>query len=191
MGWLILCAGQSRRFGANKLVARIGPEHVVLSQVLQNLITTSEPVFAITRSTDDATANLLSDLSVDYGSCPDADAGMGHSLAWGVSQILSWSWCGVALGDMPYVTPATLKLLAKSASHNSIVIPVVNTGEGQEKWGHPVIFGQSYYPELQGLSGDQGARSLLKKHHCAVIRVPVADEGVLIDIDTPEDLENI
>jgi molybdenum cofactor cytidylyltransferase len=38
------------------------------------------------------------------------------------------------------------------------------------------------------LRGDEGAKSLLKKHEALLVKVPIGDPGVLRDIDRPEDL---
>ena len=52
--------------------------------------------------------------------------------------------------------------------------------------GPPSIFPASCFPELQALSGDRGARSVLERHAERVVRVPSAAASV--DIDTPQDM---
>lgn len=39
------------------------------------------------------------------------------------------------------------------------------------------------------ISGDKGARELIKKFENRVLEVPCVDDGVLIDVDTPDDIE--
>jgi molybdenum cofactor cytidylyltransferase len=51
-----------------------------------------------------------------------------------------------------------------------------------------VLFAARYLDELGALAGDVGARALLERHAADVGRVPVADDGVLVDVDTPETL---
>lgn len=53
-------------------------------------------------------------------------------------------------------------------------------------FGVPAIFGRKFFPNLMGLSGDQGAKKILKKEMEIVIGVPFP-EGQL-DIDTPQDI---
>jgi molybdenum cofactor cytidylyltransferase len=51
-----------------------------------------------------------------------------------------------------------------------------------------VLFGARYFSALRMLEGDTGAREILKQHAALVREVPVTDSGVLLDVDTPQDL---
>jgi len=64
------------------------------------------------------------------------------------------------------------------------VIPV-NGG----RRGNPVLFDRSVFQELEGISGDVGAKTVVKENAAKVLEVEVDDEGVLRDIDTPSDLK--
>jgi molybdenum cofactor cytidylyltransferase len=46
----------------------------------------------------------------------------------------------------------------------------------------------SFYEELLGLRGDEGAKRLLDAHENRLVKIPVGDPGVVRDIDTPDDL---
>lgn len=59
----------------------------------------------------------------------------------------------------------------------------------ERKRGNPVLWGARYFPELQTLEGDVGARRLLAEHHEDVCEVNVSGEGVLTDVDTPQALD--
>ena len=54
--------------------------------------------------------------------------------------------------------------------------------------GHPVGFGQEYRDVLLNLKGDAGARSVLKQHKSHLHYLDVDDPGILMDVDTPDDL---
>jgi molybdenum cofactor cytidylyltransferase len=116
-----------------------------------------------------------------------AHLGMGHSLAAGIATVGNWDYAFVALGDMPFVAASTLARLERvlrAAGTDAIVQP---SCEG--KPGHPVGFGNSHFSALQSLSGDTGARSIIKNLNDQVIEVPVSDPGVLQDVDQPADLD--
>jgi molybdenum cofactor cytidylyltransferase len=101
-----------------------------------------------------------------------------HSLA---STPVPQAWL-VALGDMPFVAPATLRALADAlAAGAGIAAPVM---DGRR--GNPVGFGAVHLDALLALRGDEGARRLLKT--CPVTEVPVDDPGIFRDIDLPADL---
>jgi molybdenum cofactor cytidylyltransferase len=54
--------------------------------------------------------------------------------------------------------------------------------------GHPVLFAAALFPRLAALSGDSGARALLDDLGPGLALVESDDPGVLLDIDTPDDL---
>ena len=115
--------------------------------------------------------------------CGDADSGMAaslvHAIAHSLPQADAWL---VALGDMPFVAPATLRSLLVALEEGAgIAAPVF---EGRR--GNPVAFGAQHLPALLALKGEHGARALLKSE--AVTEVAVDDRGILRDIDTPADL---
>ncbi|ALM83412.1 NTP transferase domain-containing protein [Bordetella sp. N] len=87
----------------------------------------------------------------------------------------------VALGDMPWVTPATLQAICQAGAGHPIVAP-----EYDGRRGHPVAFAWDLLPELARLDGDTGARVLLQRH--GVHLLPCHDAGVLRDVDTIADL---
>jgi len=53
--------------------------------------------------------------------------------------------------------------------------------------GHPVGFSAELYSELVTLSGDEGARRIVARYPAHGQEVD--DRGVLVDIDTPAELE--
>lgn len=59
------------------------------------------------------------------------------------------------------------------------------------KRGNPVLWAPHALPSLMHLSGDEGARALLKRLGDAVLAVPVQNPGILIDVDTPAALRKV
>lgn len=116
-------------------------------------------------------------------SLPD-ELGMGHSIRAGVVARPEAAGWIVLPGDMPTVQPKTLQSVARALDQHSIAYAQYR---GQR--GHPVGFSAELYSELARLSGDQGARRLVARY--AAHAVEVDDPGVLIDVDTPADLERV
>jgi molybdenum cofactor cytidylyltransferase len=54
------------------------------------------------------------------------------------------------------------------------------------KRGNPVLLGRRFFAELQTLQGDVGARHLISDYPEQLTEVPMPDESVLLDLDTPE-----
>jgi len=120
----------------------------------------------------------------------DAARGMGASLAAAARHLLARHGDDsavpphgvlVALGDMPWIAPDTLRAVCAAGLAHPVVAPAY---EGRR--GHPVAFAWHLLPELARLDGDTGARDLLQRH--GVHMLPCDDAGVLRDVDTVADL---
>jgi molybdenum cofactor cytidylyltransferase len=86
---------------------------------------------------------------------------------------------------MPYVTPATVAAVQKQMESGAgIVVPMYGAHRG-----HPVGFSRRFRSALVCLRGDIGARAIVRDHQEEVIFIDTDDPGVLIDIDTPHDIQ--
>ena len=186
---IVLAAGQGSRYrqlaGADqdKLLApclgRDGVVRAVLEQVLINLPARLSRRLLVTTADRHEVARLgqaygCQVLRVD-------SPGMGHSIAAGVGACVDAGGWLVMPGDMPFILSSTVERVLQSMGEGVISVPVLGT-----EYGHPVGFGQGYGAALLGLSGDRGARRLFTQG--TVIQVPVADPGVLWDVDVPQAL---
>lgn len=187
---ILLAAGRGRRFDPlgqrNKLLQPLpaaGGDPVVVASA-RKLLSLVDTVIAVVPPDDGGVGALLSSLGCEVTVCSDADTGMAASLVHAIRHSLSYdpqAWL-VALGDMPHVAPATLRLLADAlAAGAGIAAPLM---DGRR--GNPVGFGRVHLDALLALRGDQGARRLLQT--CPVTEIQVADPGIFRDIDTPADL---
>jgi len=114
-------------------------------------------------------------------------AGMGDALAAAVARRATARGWLVLPADMPMVLPQTLRAVAAALDAGADAVqPVVG---GQR--GHPVGFAAHHLAALNALSGDEGARHLLRKLRDAggVVEIESGDRGALEDIDTPADLQ--
>ena len=184
---ILLAAGKGTRFGSQKLLARLpGGDTVVetSARVLQGALTR---VVAVTAA-ENAVAKALRACGCEVVINPRADEGMGTSIAAGVAATVATTgdtegWL-IALGDMPYVLPATMaKLHTTLVRDGGIVVPTY-----QAKRGHPVGFHVRFRAALVGLEGDAGAKKIVAAHHREVNFLAVNDSGVIADIDTPADM---
>ena len=87
----------------------------------------------------------------------------------------------IQLVDHPLVTPATMQALcaAHAAAPQAIIIPTCNGHQG-----HPTLFPRAILAELTPAAI---LRDLVRKDPARVLRIPVADEGIFLDMDTPAD----
>jgi molybdenum cofactor cytidylyltransferase len=76
-----------------------------------------------------------------------------------------------------------------SAFRESGAPVVIPTYHGRR--GHPVLIGRQLFDELLGLASDAGADSVVRRYRPATRYVEVEDEGVVIDVDEPEDYRRL
>jgi len=186
---ILLAAGFSRRFGAsNKLLQPMADGRAIALASAQNLMQAIPTSIAVVRPENTALAAMLQQAGLTVFACKESEQEMAASLAAAIrfSADFDESKHGfvIALADMPYIQPATIRTVAHSLnSSESIIIP---TYHGQR--GHPVAFDAQHRNELEALQGDEGARSIVKRYASAVRLLPCEDAGILADIDTPQDL---
>ncbi|MCY1351217.1 Purine catabolism protein PucB [compost metagenome] len=181
---LILAAGVASRFGSDKRRATLADGRTLLAASLERASAVFDEVHLVLRPEDDpASLGLPSGCSIIR--CADAGQGMGHSLAAGARALADSPAEAIAvlLGDMPWIAESSLRALLAKAAPGRIVFPVHH-----DERGHPVLFGRDFWPELQTLTGDEGARRVLRAHASAWVVVGVDDPGVLRDVDSPAEL---
>jgi molybdenum cofactor cytidylyltransferase len=128
---------------------------------------------------------LLEKAGCEILETPDTVRGIGASLAAGISHASRSDGWIVALGDMPFIEAATFAAVAAKLRAGALIAaPVLADG----KRGHPVGFSSQLREELVALDGDEGARAVIQRHAEQVVSIPVADRGIVMDIDTPQDL---
>jgi molybdenum cofactor cytidylyltransferase len=113
---------------------------------------------------------------------PVRGRGMGDSIAAGVAARADAPGWLLLPADMPRVKPSTIVAVSRALEEHPVAF-----AQHQGRRGHPVGFAAELYSELIGLTGDEGARRLVARYPS--VPVDVDDPGVLIDIDTAEDLD--
>lgn len=184
---ILLAAGRGRRFDPSgvqdKLLQRLPDGDLVVVASARHLLEVFPRVIAVVPPADRGVAAALRALGCEVTVCPQADTGMGASLAHAIAASTpdAQAWV-IALGDMPFVEPATLRALcAALAGGAEIAVP-----RFEGKLGNPVGFSAAHLPALLALSGDEGARRIVRGS--PVVEVQVDDAGILRDIDTAADL---
>ena len=194
---LLLAAGTASRFGAPKQLALLRGRPLLSHALAAFCGAGLAPLFAVTGARQEAVTPLLAPWPVAPVPNPDFARGMGTSFVAGFTALLApqplappgWPAARaalVALGDMPNLTPAVLDRLI--AAHLDGKAPITAPVAGGER-RNPVIIGRALFPELLSVSGDEGGRSVLRRHAAAVQLIPFDDPALFHDVDTPADLD--
>ena len=184
---LILAAGRSTRMGSNKLLEELHGKPLVRHVAEAALASKAQPVFVITGHESERVRAALDGLDLRFIYNPDYADGLSTSLKAGVAAFpAEVTGVVVLLGDMPLVTSEAINavIVAYEASPQSIAAVPVYDGE----WGNPVLLSRGLFNAVQELEGDAGARTLLSLRTSEGSEVPVPNNAVLIDLDTPEAL---
>jgi molybdenum cofactor cytidylyltransferase len=189
---IVLAAGLGSRFAGtgHKLEQLLHDEDghgaaAVLSLTLRNALASRLPVLVVTTSDLAPLAHeevAARDVVVVPRAAPVRGRGMGDSIAAGVAARADAPGWLLLPADMPRVKPSTLVAVAQALQQHPVAF-----AQHQGRRGHPVGFAAELYSELIGLTGDEGARRLVARYPS--VPVEVDDPGVLIDIDTAEDLD--
>lgn len=171
---VLLAAGRATRFGAPKLVAPLN-DRPLIEHIAQ---TVSVMPFAyrlcvVTQGGPQLDRFKFAMIEVERG------APLSRSLATGIDALMGRDIDGamVLLADMPRVSGQHLMAMV-----NAFDGDIVGSSSGGIAMP-PAIFGRKHFARLRTLSGDMGARALLKG--AVLVQAPAVE---LIDIDTPADL---
>ncbi len=188
---VVLAAGRGSRFGGatHKLEQAFG-RSTVLGCTLSNAMQSGLPLVVVTTpALSECVASLVA--ARDIVLVPEVGQGdsglplgMGYSIASGVSARANAHGWLVLPGDMPLIEPATLRAVAAAMPQHPVVY-----AQHRGRRGHPVAFAAEIYSELVTLGGDEGARRLIGRYPAH--GVDVDDAGVLMDLDTEDDLERM
>ena len=194
---VLLAAGSSRRFGEHPPKQLLEINGVPLVRLLaQRLIaSTLDPVVAVLGHRAAEIQPHLLDLDLVIALHPHYARGQASSVAAGLvaAQSATSNQLQGALflpTDQPFVDTALLdQLHCGFPGKQRIVVPKTEAGVS----GAPVIFGATFFDQLQGLekgsTPDAGGRQILKDHQDAVLPILVADERCLLDVDTRDEAE--
>lgn len=185
---VILAAGNSFRFGANKLLYPIN--NIPMYQYTLNLIKKLNPKQTIlVTKYPEITKKIDPNIIV----IPNYDTHLGQShsmqLAIKASQQLSSAdntndnnidGYLFIVCDQPFLTFASLNKLYQTWQKKDNICALSHAG----KRGNPVIFAQKYLPELLAIHGDKGGRIVIQKHLDELTLVEVNSAKELVDIDT-------
>ncbi|MBE0452328.1 MAG: nucleotidyltransferase family protein [Roseovarius sp.] len=179
---LLPAAGASRRMRGRDKLLEVVRGRALLRERAEVALSVSADVLVTLPPGGGPRAAVLEGLPVARLNVPDAAEGMAASLRAGAEwvQARGASALMVLLPDMPDLTAGNLKTVLQAFDEKTILRATSEDGRP----GHPVIFPAALLPELAILSGDEGARALLRDR--PVTLLPLPGERAITDLDTPE-----
>ena len=195
---IYMAAGNSRRFGSNKLLYELDGkpmyrhllDHLVEIKDRYNKLKSDSPVIDITVVTR---YREILDYCSSIPDChavlsPDSEKGISYTIKAGIMAVQEQKKTGMqdyymfAVADQPYLKSQSVIKLIDRVLKNTGGRRLTFSLRCGDAVGNPCVFNSSLIPQLLSLEGDKGGRSVAKKHDC--VYVDIADERELMDIDT-------
>ncbi len=186
---ILLAAGAARRMrGRDKLLEPLADGRPVLRHAAEAaLASQAGEVVVVLPPGGEARLAALRGTDPRIIEAPDWAEGMAASLRAGLAAVDAEADAVVVLlADMPEVGARDIdRLIAAFDPAEGRDICRAVAGDGTP--GHPVLFGRRFFETLSGLTGDRGAREVLREARDFVTDVPTPGRGAVTDLDTPED----
>ncbi len=182
---IILAAGEGRRMGKTKQLLPLGTGTLLSHAIDTTLEAGFRPIIVVVGANADFVQAAIAAKPVEIVRNNLWKSGMGSSIAAGVRhhQGMQADSAAVAilLADQPLVTAGHLKQMRRLLLDSGA--PIV-AAEYNGTTGVPALFRRQLLPRLAALTGEGGAKALLRD--ARTVPFPLAEAAT--DIDTPEDL---
>lgn len=187
----ILAAGSSSRMGQPKQLLKWGNETLISNAIKNALSTKAQDVILILGANYD---NIYQEAQNNFISIIKNDNWQ-DGLASSIAKAAQYSMESgqqidgllITLADQPLITSEYLQNMINN--FESGANQIIATSYEANKKGVPALFDKDYFSELAALTGDDGAKRLLKKY---ISNVSVTGSEVInLDIDTEADYQNL
>ena len=205
---IYMAAGNSRRFGSNKLFYELDGKPMY-RHLLERLVEIKDRYNKLKKAgkkiKNAESNNPVIDIIVvtryreilDYCSSipdchavlsPDSEKGISYTIKAGIMAVHEQKKTGMqdyymfAVADQPYLKSQSVIKLIDKVLENKWNMRLAFSLRCGDAVGNPCVFHSSLIPQLLSLEGDKGGRSVAKKYDC--VYVDIADERELMDIDT-------
>lgn len=183
---IILAAGESRRMGTPKALLPY-EGYTFIERICRAFLTAGvgELIVVLGAWEEKLRPALPAHPALRTVVNPDYTLGQLSSLTTGLRALSAESEAAVVnLVDHPLIVAETIAALI--ASFRADPLPIIIASHNGKR-GHPVMFSRDVYAELLAAPLDKGAKVVVRKDPERVRAVPLADPGILADIDTPEE----
>lgn len=186
---LILAAGASARMGSPKALLPLGDETVIQHIITIYRSAGVRDIRVVTGYHQEEIQPILRSLQVREIYNPRYQNGMYSSVQSGISSYdQDISGFFIHPVDVPLIEPMTVRLMSSypKQTGDTIICPMY-----QNRRGHPLIVGSSYRTAILDNTYPTGLRGFLYEYSYAIIHVMVDDPGVLLNMNTPADYQEV
>jgi molybdenum cofactor cytidylyltransferase len=183
---IILAAGQSKRLGHPKQLLDVCGQSVIRRVTQTAARSRPDSVLVVLGHAYADVLGELEGLDVQIVQNPDFATGQASSLRAGMNALSTESDAVLfLLGDQPTLASSVIDALIDTYETSGAAIVQARY---RDRPGHPVLFARPLFAELTAISGDQGARDVIRCHAAEVQYVDI-DGDAPTDIDTEADYQ--
>lgn len=184
---ILLAAGESRRMGYPKPLLEIRGRSFLATLAQAMLESVARLIVVVGAYADAVRCAVPGDSRIVVVENPGYLRGQLSSIKVGLNAVGGEAAGAIVhLADHPLVRAATFATLIEEYWHSRKPIVIARY---KDRRGHPVLFERALFAELQAAPEDQGARVVVSADPGRVAYVELDDPGIVMDLDTPEDLE--
>lgn len=181
---MVLAAGNSVRFGENKLKALFWGKSLFERALAAVPLEMFDSAVVVTQYAD--LAKIAENQGFTAVHNPAPEKGISLSLRLGLERVSSGSDAAMFMvADQPMLKRSTVEELIKFFKQRPGRIVAPSYGESR---GSPVIFPKQFFDELSETKGDSGGKSVIMKHKDHLELMPLSSGLELVDVDTVDQL---
>jgi len=190
---IVLAAGRSSRMGVPKATLVFNERDTFLSHIVRTFhaANVDDVIVVLGHDGDEIARSLVqSDVAARIVMNHEYDRGQLSSLQAALTLIDRPGVDGmlVTLVDVPFLTPPTVHAVLERYRQTRAAVVRPTSGN---RHGHPLLVARSLFDAIRHADDRTGVKPLVRAHASLEGDVPVADEGAFVDVDTPEDYEQL
>lgn len=186
---LVLAAGASKRMGSPKQLLPFKDQILLTVVVQQALKAKPNDTFVVLGANYNSVNEHLKDFPCTILYHQDWDDGIGSSIAFGISNLKNlqkYDQVVLLLADQPTIVAKDIQDLI---DYHILHVNKITVTECKNYIGVPTVFDATFFDEMSKMSGDVGAKLIVKNHIDQVSKFLIDRE--IWDVDTQEDYQKI
>ena len=185
---ILLAAGLSKRMGGeNKLTKKIEGKPLIIHSLKNILASSVDELIIVLGYQKEAIEKLIDkDEKIKFVFNEDFESGMASSIKAGLNHLSNNTEAFfICLGDMPMVNSNIYNQLIKSRSQKDILVPTYKNQQG-----NPVLFNKLMKEKIMTITGDMGAKKILKLNKDKILNLEVNDQSIIKNFNTLDDFNS-
>jgi molybdenum cofactor cytidylyltransferase len=187
---ILLAAGQSHRMGGdNKLIKKYNKKYLI-NHILDALIKSKvkKTIVVLGFQSSKVKKIIIKDKKISFVYNKNYKFGMASSIKTGIKRISKKNVGFLIIhADMPKISKKIINKIyeAIKSKDKEIFVPTY-----KRKLGNPVGFKYSMLKSLKKITGDRGAKKIIKRNKKKLYLIKVNSKSIFNDLNTPRDFLN-